>query len=373
MLALVNDEPERPTSSLLALERGGARRPPGARGPCQVEAGLFLVHVSSGPIVPTAATTNRIEAATETKCVASLDGVLTFSMVAPNVEGRMEAPGEHHILRQTAAWTAAGFAVPYGVYGVVQGAGPGQILPLGLVLAAALLAMRTAGERVGPMGALWPVLIRPAIYQGAVGILQLAPERYIDATFARADALLLGYPGPPRWALGGPVEELANAFYVSYYLVVPLALLWVWRRSDAAALRYGLALLLAMTLCGWGWLLAPAGGYHPAGYPTAAEAFGPFTRAAHLLYANNPHFAAAFPSSHVGVAVALVVVLRSLGASRVWWFWALGVALSTFYCQYHFVVDAPGGLVAGGAALAVAAPERSAEVAAALERIRRRK
>jgi hypothetical protein len=31
------------------------------------------------------------------------------------------------------------------------------------------------------------------------------------------------------------------------------------------------------------------------------------------------------------------------------------------------------GLVAGGAALAVAAPERSAEVAAALERIRRRK
>ncbi|MFH1468780.1 MAG: phosphatase PAP2 family protein [Pseudomonadota bacterium] len=199
---------------------------------------------------------------------------------------------------------------------------------------------------------LWPVLVWGLGYKAAVNVVQLGPERYVDARFALADARILGLFGlvPLRWPLGGPMEELANLFYFSYYLAVPLGLAWLWwRHGREAALRLGLALVFTFALCATGWMLWPAGGYHLTGAP-ASDPWGPFTALVHALYAAQPHFAAAFPSSHVAESVALVLLLRRYGAPRWAWAWASGVAFATVFGQYHFLVDAPAGWLVGLAA-----------------------
>src|SRR5262249_44789348 len=79
----------------------------------------------------------------------------------------------------------------------------------------------------------WPILWWPMLYPACVEVVQLERGRYFDSVFYRFDASLFGWGayGPGRALLGGPVEELSNLFYVSYYAGVPLALLLLWRRS----------------------------------------------------------------------------------------------------------------------------------------------
>lgn len=213
-----------------------------------------------------------------------------------------------------------------------------------LALSAATALRREQSLRLSELVAVF--ILWPLLYQGAIGTVMLEPHRYVDPWLARADALLLSRTvGPPSWPLGGPVEELANAFYVSFYLVVPLTMLWLWwRRGAEAAARYTTAFLGAFTACALAWLLVPAGGYHPHGNP-ASDPFGPFTLIAHTLYERNPHYAAAFPSSHVALsAVAALALVRS-GAPRAWLAWVAGVAFATVYGQYHYAVDTPPALV----------------------------
>ncbi len=198
--------------------------------------------------------------------------------------------------------------------------------------------------------------------------MQLEPGRYVDTLYRSLDTRILGSAGPPPWPLGGPMEELANLFYVSYYAAIPVGLYLAWRwAGEEGALRYGLAILSTFAACALLWLALPGGGYHPDGYPHSAP-YGPFTHIAHTMYAADPHFAAAFPSSHVALSAAAVGVL---GAGA--WLWVAGVAFATAYGQYHYLVDAPAGLIVGllGSAVGVMPYGQTApQLNAALSRIR---
>ena len=211
------------------------------------------------------------------------------------------------------------------------------------VTTVAMRAARVEGTIGRLIQAGYPLLFWPLLYEQAVRTVMLRPDRYVDPVLMQIDSLVVR---GTTVLLGGPIEELASLFYVSYYGMLPLGFLLLWRRDPTQASRYTTSLLVAFTGCALLWLAVPAGGIHPGGCPTG-PAFGPFTELAHSVYAANPHFAAAFPSSHVALSVAAAATLRRAGAGRWVWLWALGVALATVVGQYHFSLDALAGWIVG--------------------------
>jgi membrane-associated phospholipid phosphatase len=89
---------------------------------------------------------------------------------------------------------------------------------------------------------------------------------------------------------------------------------------------------------------------HVPEFPAAVQK-GVFYQIMALIYHHFETPGAAFPSSHVAVAVTtLYFSFRYLRAIR----WAHAVVvvllcLSTVYCRYHYAVDVPAGLVMAGA------------------------
>jgi hypothetical protein len=237
--------------------------------------------------------------------------------------------------------------------GAVALAGPGAILSLGLpFLLTCAAAIRVVGRR-GPLDLFdcaWPLLLWPLLYLGAVHVVERVPWT-VDPALVRLDHALLG---PLGVHLGGPVEELANAVYVSYYVGVPAGFCWLWwtgRRAEAAA--YTTALLGAFLACALVWLALPAGGPHPGGAPDG-PAFGPFTALMRHVYAVNPHHAAALPSSHVAIATAAAVVAVRSGAPRIGLLWPFAMGWATVFGGYHYVVDTPPALLLGALSASLA-------------------
>lgn len=227
----------------------------------------------------------------------------------------------------------------------------GAVLPfVGLVVVAALATQGRAPKGlIALLQAGYPLAFWPLLYGGAVAIVQLDPSRYQDAWIERLDGWLMGYgdTGLPGWPLGGPLEELASGLYLSYYLVVPAGFFWAWlRRGRVEATGYALAVLIAFAACAVVWILMPTGGHFIDGAPNT-EPGGPLTAMARGIYEANPHFAAALPSSHVAIAVVSAGMVHRLGGTALLWIWAVGVAWSTIYGQYHYMLDAPTGVMAG--------------------------
>ena len=262
----------------------------------------------------------------------------------------LAAPGVVFAACFVAAWAVE---QPCALHGPV-------VVPFLLLLGWALWLLGRRGRPVGLVAAAGPLALWPLLYDGAVRVVMLSRERYVDGWLTQLDAtLLLRAPGPPTWPLGGPVEELANLLYASYYVGIPLGFLWLWHRhGPRAGVRYVMAFLIALSACALLWLLLPSGGYHPSGSPTSEPA-GPFTALMRAIYGANPHYAAAFPSSHVALSTASAAVLAWYGV-RVWIvaLWPLGIAWATIYGQYHYAVDTPPAVLIGLVACAIAVANR---------------
>lgn len=217
---------------------------------------------------------------------------------------------------------------------------------LTLLVVASLAGLSNSGP--SSLHLYWPLAAWPALYQGAVEVVRAAPDRYWDPWFRAFDHTWqhwLGITFP--WHLGGPLEEGCNLFYVSFYVGVPLTLLLARRFGGTRlATRFGLALVGTFIACGIIWVVLPTGGWYAHGSPQSAP-WGPFTAISRFIYFVNPHAAAAFPSSHVAVSVAAVVVLRRARLPAWLWIWPLGIAIATIYGQYHYLLDAVGGWALG--------------------------
>ena len=215
-------------------------------------------------------------------------------------------------------------------------------------LVIALLFRRT--EEPTTLSVAWPVLWWMFVYQANVdAIMHADPSRFVDGTLAGWDAVLFGRGEArvPTWEMGGALEELGNAFYVSFFVGVPLGLFWAWRtRGELAALQHGLTLLASIGLCSLVWLVFPSGGIHETGSPPSVG-LGPATAFARWVYSVNPHFAAAFPSGHVANAAGCATLLALQGSGRLWPLWAACVGFGAVYGQYHHFVDIPPGFLIG--------------------------
>jgi membrane-associated phospholipid phosphatase len=235
--------------------------------------------------------------------------------------------------------------VTFGLWAEDVAATVGALLVFGGLFVTSVVVRASHPERL--LGRLvqagYPLVFWPLLYQQAVDIVLLEPARYVDPVLARLDAFVLPWTTA---MLGGPMEELASLFYVSYYVALPLGFFAAWRRDPETASRYSTAILVAFVGCALLWLAVPAGGIHPNGCPTGT-AWGPFTSVARFVYATNPHYAAAFPSSHVALSVAAAYALHRAGYGRWALVWAFGIALATVVGQYHYAVDAVAGWAVG--------------------------
>jgi membrane-associated phospholipid phosphatase len=229
-------------------------------------------------------------------------------------------------------------------------------------------AARPANRVLDFLRYFYPVLLYAGFYSETGHLNQMAFTGYLDPYFFRLDEQVFGF-GPSfafmaalpfRW-----ISEVFYAAYFSYYLMIFGVGLALYRRDRAQFDHYISVTSFVFYVCYLIYIFLPVVGPHiyypdlvpfrlPAeSLPPAVPEFpatvqaGVFFRLMAFLYAHFESPGAAFPSSHVAIAlVTLHFSFRYLRAIR-WPHLVLVVllCLATVYCRYHFAVDVIAGIL----------------------------
>jgi membrane-associated phospholipid phosphatase len=255
-----------------------------------------------------------------------------------------------------------------------------------MVLIQAVVACQArdrGGWAIGFLRAYYPILLYTGLYRETGLLNQMFVTGYLDAVFLRLDLILFGcQPSfefmdilPWRWA-----SELFYGCYFSYYFMITGVGLALLIRNRQHFDHYVSVLSFVFYLCYLNYILLPVMGPRiffgdeahpdlgqghgaslapdlvpdrPVTFPDAVQS-GFFYRVVILIYRHFEAEGAAFPSSHV--AIALVTVYFSwLYLPRIRWIHlmiAVGLCCSTVYCRYHYLVD----VIAGALATALLVP-----------------
>ncbi|HXF96016.1 MAG TPA: phosphatase PAP2 family protein [Gemmatimonadales bacterium] len=210
----------------------------------------------------------------------------------------------------------------------------------------------------------YPLLLLGALY-GAIGPINLEEARVYDLVVQRWETALFGSQPSYEWIRAQPYPSLSWVLHLCYLLYYPTLYasplgLWMSGRRDAARATI-LALMIAFYACYLVFVLFPVAGPRYM-FPLAdnpATRVAP-ARLAQWILNQGDSWGAAFPSSHVaGCAVAAVMALRAwrpLGLVLVPL--AAGLSVGVVYGQFHYAVDALGGLVVAALVLSVRARPR---------------
>ncbi len=157
-----------------------------------------------------------------------------------------------------------------------------------------------------------------------------------------------------------PLSELLHFGYLSYYLFIvgpPLLIAISGRRAALRAAVFALMLTYAVHYMFYIWfpVLGPRTLFPE---PGGILARGPFYRLTHVVLEAGSSAGAAFPSSHVGIAVAQTIVAwRFLPRwAPVFTFLSLCLAAGTVYGGFHYAIDAIAGAALGAVCVAAAFP-----------------
>jgi membrane-associated phospholipid phosphatase len=198
------------------------------------------------------------------------------------------------------------------------------------------------------------VFVLPFLYVEVAHLNRLLSTGYHDRAIQSVEMAL--FHAPPGAALRHvlpwwPVDEYLHFTYVAYYALLPLlggALYFTGRRRE---FRYVLATVLGtFYVCYICFILYPVAGpwYHSPHLDTASLGHF-FPNLVQTVLERAASKGAAFPSSHVAVAV-VIWLLAWRFARRVFWILAAivpALALGTVYGGFHYAVDAGAGLLVG--------------------------
>lgn len=198
----------------------------------------------------------------------------------------------------------------------------------------------------------YPMLLFMVLFSEFTQLSTVLFPYWFEPLLIRFDLWAFG-GSPLRWIathLSPPLAEAMAFAYGSYYILIPVSLLLVYKKSYpheliAATTR----MCLTMYACYVLFMLAPARGPHHALATNGAYLLqgGFFTNLVHAIQRLGSVQGAAFPSSHVAVAWAMLFVLQRF-YPKVAVATALLVAaltLSVVALGYHFSLDAIGGMV----------------------------
>ncbi len=214
----------------------------------------------------------------------------------------------------------------------------------------------------------YPVLLYTGFYRETAALNHLLLPGFLDPFFIRLEAHVFG--SQPSLAFMDlfpylQVSELAHAAYFSYYVMIPGIGLALYFRNRRQFFHYLSVISFVFYVCYLVYILVPVIGpsvflnesaecplpadLRPVPPPTipAAITVGPFYQIMQWIYRVFEAPGAAFPSSHVAVAIATVYFsFRYLRSIR--WLHLAAVillCLSTVYCRYHYAIDAVAGVV----------------------------
>lgn len=245
--------------------------------------------------------------------------------------------------------------------GPVAGLGPEA--PVRDALAGGTAAPRAARSIPAPIHVArfvrvaYPVLLTPLLYTELELLNQLYVQGYLDAMVQGWEEALFGTQLSVVWADRQPwrwLSELMHLGYFSYYLLIPISAIVVYRRGGQGELhRFTVITGFAFFLCYAIFVVFPVTGprylYDQLqGTPAGALLFD----AVHAVAERGSSKGTAFPSSHVAATVAAWLSCRRI-ARR--WYWiaapfVLLLTLGTVYGRFHYAVDALAGLLVALAA-----------------------
>jgi membrane-associated phospholipid phosphatase len=214
----------------------------------------------------------------------------------------------------------------------------------------------------------YPVLLYVGFFRETGELNQMFVSGFLDPVFIRLDERIFGAQPSlafmhnlPYW----PVSEIFYASYFSYYVMIIGVGLALYLRDRRQFFHYLSVVSFLFYVCYLTYIFTPVTGprvFFRAidGYelppdvrpevvpefPAAVQA-GLFFRLMAWIYDNFEASGAAFPSSHVAVAITtLWFSFRYLPRIRIAHLMMVGLlCLSTVYCRYHYVVDVVAGVI----------------------------
>ena len=214
----------------------------------------------------------------------------------------------------------------------------------------------------------YPVLLYAGLYRETAALNHGLVSGFLDPFFIRLEGRIFGLQPSLAFMDRLPyvgVSELFYAAYFSYYLMIGGVGLALFVRNRRHFFHYVSVISFAFYVCYLVFIFMPVAGppiffeeisgyrlpadVQPAVPPTFPEAItaGLFYRIMALIYRIFEGPGAAFPSSHVVIAIATVFFsFRYLRPIR-WPHLAMVIllCLSTVYCRYHYVVDVVAGVL----------------------------
>jgi membrane-associated phospholipid phosphatase len=214
----------------------------------------------------------------------------------------------------------------------------------------------------------YPVILYAAFYRETASLNQIGYRGYLDPFFYRLDEQLFGFAPSFTFMERFPTRLASEVFYgayFSYYVMIFGVGLALYLRNRRQFDHYIAVTSFVFYVCYVAYIFMPVIGpriYYPEFvhftlpadampahvpiFPAAVES-GVFYRIMEFVYDHFEAPGAAFPSSHVAIAVVTVYFsFRYLRTIRwVHLVMAVLLCLSTVYCRYHFVVDVIAGLL----------------------------
>ncbi len=214
----------------------------------------------------------------------------------------------------------------------------------------------------------YPVLLYVGFFRETGELNQMFASGFLDPVFIRLDEKIFGYQPSLTFMQSLPywlVSEVFYASYFSYYIMITGVGLSLYLRDRRQFFHYLSVVSFVFYVCYFTYIFTPVtgprvffraiDGYElPAGarpevvpgFPAAVQS-GLFYRLMALIYENFEASGAAFPSSHVAVAITtLFFTFRYMQRIRFpHLVMVVMLCLSTVYCRYHYVVDVAAGIL----------------------------
>jgi membrane-associated phospholipid phosphatase len=221
-----------------------------------------------------------------------------------------------------------------------------------VILIVLLLRFRKRRSLSAEAMSLWyPLVLIGLLYYQTGLINRVVVPRFLDAFFMNLDVWIFGEF--PAFFLRGKqgnafLDEFFHFFYFSYYLLIPLTGILLFRKEVKIFESFVLQLSSLFYLCFIIFILLPVEGpialrneyYHQGGL---------FQTLVDFIYTGGENPGAAFPSSHVA-ATFLVAWWGSRHFVRMkiaYWSTFLLLSIATVYCMFHYAVDVMAGLLLG--------------------------
>ena len=210
---------------------------------------------------------------------------------------------------------------------------------------------RKSGLLVGVVSLWYPLVLYGLLYYQTGLINRVVVPQFLDGFFMDLDVWIFGEF--PAFFLRGKqgnafLDEFFHFFYFSYYLIIPLTGILLFRKDVKLFESFVFQLSSLFYLCFVIFILLPVEGpialrneyYHQGGL---------FQTMVDFIYTRGENPGAAFPSSHVA-ATFLITWWGSKHFERMkipYWLTCLFLSIATVYCMVHYAVDVIGGLLLG--------------------------